>query len=350
MKMTLKQLAREAGVSTATASLALSDSPGVAQKTRRRIQELAQHLNYHPNPVARSLAGGANQLLGVLVDSRAPRIQFRMLAFIEREAACRGYRIMIGEAHDNVGHLRQIHDTFRQYGADGTICLAHDYPEQEEEFRNAFEGCPNIVYVGRPKLAHASYVDIDRSDACRGAILHLHEQGYRNIGMVCSARNYSSVQRRIELFRKTLRELGDPDPGSRVYRIGEEDGQNLYEKLYQEKILTGVFDALLMESDESAALLCKMLAGKERKIPLEFGVIGSDNDDICDICTPEISSVDDEQKLIAYHSVRMLLEILKDGNSDQIDRSLTVKSRLVIRESSMKSTADATRVYEKILA
>jgi len=350
MKMTLKQLAREAGVSTATASLALSDSPGVAQKTRRRIQELAQHLNYLPNPVARSLAGGANQLLGVLIDSRAPRIQFRMLAFIEREAACRGYRIMIGEAHDNVGHLRQIHDTFRQYGADGTICLAHDYPEQEEEFRNAFEGCPNIVYVGRPKLAHASYVDIDRSDACRGAILHLHEQGYRNIGMVCSGRNYASVLRRIELFRKVLEEQGISEVDSHIYRVDDDGKGDIYEKLYREKIQPGVFDALLTENDESAALLCKMLAGKEMRIPLEFGVIGSDNDDICDICTPELSSVDDEQKLIAYHSVRMLLDILKDGNSDQIDRSLTVKSRLVIRESSMKSTANASRVYEKILA
>lgn len=337
-------------MSTATASLALSNSGGVARETRRRIQELARTLNYQPNPVARSLAGGANQLLGVLIDSRAPRSQFRMLAFIEREAACRGYRIMIGEAHDNVGHLRQIHDTFRQYGADGTICLAHDYPGQEEAFRNAFEGCPNIFYVGRPKLAHASYVDIDRSDACRGAILHLHEQGYRKIGMVCSARNYASVSRRIELFRKTLLEQGIPDADSRICRVGDDGKEDIYEKLYREKILTGAFDALLTESDESAALLCKMLAGKEMKIPAEFGVIGSDNDDICDICTPELSSIDDEQKLIAYHAVRMLLEILKDGSSDQIDRSLTVKSRLVIRESSMKSATNATRVYEKILA
>lgn len=350
MKITLKQLAHEAGVSPATVSLALNGSGSVAEKTRLRIQELARRLNYQPNFVARSLAGGNNQLIGVLIDSRAPRVQFRMLALIEREAANHGYKIMIGEAHDNVGHLREIHDTFRQYGAKGTICLAHDYPGQEEEFRRTFEGCSNILYVGKPRLNHASYVDIDRSEAVRAAVRHLHGQGFQKIGMVCSALDYCSVLDRLRGFRDIHEELGDREFSSRIFRVDNASPETLCAAICRNQIRRGKCDALLLENDAQAAFICKMLQRTGIHVPEEFGVIGSDNDDICRLCTPELSSIDDAQDLQAHHAVRMLLDILNDKSSDRIDRSLTVKSRLVIRESSLRSQPDAEYALEKNLA
>lgn len=347
MKVTQKQLAREAGVSPATVSLALNASGNVAGKTRIRIQELARRLNYQPNFVARSLAGGNNQLIGVLIDSRAPRVQFRMLALIEREAAGCGYKIMIGEAHDNIAQLREIHDTFRQYGAKGTICLAHDYPGQETEFCRAFEGCSNILYVGKPRVGHASYVAIDRSEAIRSAVRHLHEQGFQRIGMVCSALDYSSVSERIKGFRDIHQELGIKDPSSRIFRMDNRHPETFCSGLWRNQIRCGKCDALLLENDMQAALICKILQREGVRVPEEFGIVGSDNDDFCRLCTPELTSIDDAQDLQAHHAVRMLLEILNDKSSDRIDRSLIVKSRLIIRESSLKAANRENPVLEK---
>lgn len=347
MGVTLKQLAQEAGVSLATVSLALNGSRNVAQNTRNRILSLARRHNYQPNLVARSLAGGSNRLIGVLIDSRAPRAQFRLLAYIEKEAAQHGYRVMIGEAHDNVEHLHEIYDTFRQYSADGTICLAHDYPEQEVRFRELFGESPNMVFVGKPRLPHASYVEIDRSDAVSAAVRHLHQTGFRRIGMLCSIREYCSVTKRIAAFLKAQEELGIREPERLICRLPGEDPEEQHERLYREWIHSGKVDSLLFESDSRAASVCKFLKKKGISIPNEFGIVGSDNEDVCDYCSPELTSIDDAQELQATYAIRMLLNMLNDKNNARIDRSVTVKSRLIIRESSRKCLFEAGNIVQQ---
>ncbi len=204
MGVSLKELAKEAGVSIATVSLALKGSSNVAEKTRLKIQQMALHRNYHPNMVARSLAGVGNRLIGVLIDSRAPRILFQTIAYVEKIAVKHGYRIMIGEAHDNLKHLHEIYQMFRQYKTEGVICFAHDYPGQYDEFKKLFDGQKNMIFAGKPRLDNASYVATSRDRVIAEAVDHLHDQGYSRIGLMCNALHYNSSQRRIIAFKKAL--------------------------------------------------------------------------------------------------------------------------------------------------
>lgn len=322
----------------ATASLALNGSKIVAQKTRKRILSLADSLNYQPNLVARSLAGGSNQLIGVLVDSRAPRILFRLLTYIEKEAAQYGYRIIIGEAHDNVEHFREIHQTLRRYNTDGIICLAHDYPGQEEEFRRVFDGARNMVFVGRPKLDIAAYVDIDRSLAIRNGVEHLLSQGYRKIGMVCNSLNYISVTSKVTLFKDVIQTHGiaPEDTESMIYRVPNKSREEGVVELCEKWIIPGHCDGIFVENDVWAAMICKYLQKKGLSAPRDIGIIGSDNDEFCTYTSPELSTIDDEQELQAACAVKMLMELLSDKKNDRISRSMTIQSRLVVRESSFR--------------
>lgn len=340
MGLTLKQLAEAAGVSSATASLVLNGSPLVAEKTRKRVLELAMKLNYQPNLVARSLAGGSTRLIGVLLDSCAPRILFQLLTLIEREAASHGYRIMVGETHDNVEQLHLMYQTFRQYGADGVICLSHEYPGSEQELQRYFDGCPNIVFAGKPRLASASYLSIDRSEAIRNAVNHLHENGFRKIGLCCSDRDYDSELAKIAVFCSALSALGDGEPETRVCRISTQPAEEVARCVYEEFIRPGKLDALLAGNDSEAAFLCKLLTREGIRVPDEFGIIGFDNEQFCAFTTPEISSIDDELPLQARYMIRMLLEILNDRDEIHIDRTVTVRSRLVIRGSSMRKNLE----------
>lgn len=341
MGITLKQLALEAGVSMATVSLALNGSENVAEKTRKRILKLAHDKNYQPNLVARSLAGGNNYLMGILIDSKAPRVLFRLLAYIEREAGLHGYRIMIGEAHNNVQHLHEIYDTFRQYNVSGVICLAHDYPGQEDELKRLFNNCRNIVYIGRPKLDHASYVSIDRGAAMAQAIDHLESRGYKRIGMMCNAIDYRSTHNRIASLKQIMQERGIDDITPMLFKFDEDVeggyGSSNLERFIEEKVITGEFDAVMLESDVNAGMLCKLLAKRGISVPGDFGVIGSDNDDICIFCYPELTSIDDAQERQAEEAVKMLLSVIADKKAESIDRHVIVSSKLVIRESTMRN-------------
>ncbi len=322
----------------ATVSLALNGSTIVAKNTRKRILSLADQMNYQPNLVARSLAGGSNQLIGVLIDSRAPRILFRMLAYIEKEAAIHGYRIIVGEAHDSVEHLHQIYNTFRQYNTDGMICLAHDYPGQEKELRRFFNGTANMVFLGRPKLDNVSFVEISRSQATRETVDHLISQGYRKISLVCSRGDYNSVVNRMNAFREALmlHGMSSEEAEKMIYRIAHNTEENI-RALCDRWILPGNYDAVIFCDDVGAAKTSKYLQRKGVSIPGDVGIVGSDNDEFCTYTSPELSSVDDEQELQAACLIRMLMEILSDRRAGKVSRSMTVQSRLIIRESSKRS-------------
>ena len=120
-----------------------------------------------------------------------------------------------------------------------------------------------------------------------------------------------------------------------------------HEQLYREWILCGKVDSLLFESDNRAALACKFLKKKGVSIPDDFGIVGSDNDDVCDYCSPELTSIDDAQELQATYAIRMLLDMLNDKNNACIDRSVTVKSRLIIRESSRKCLFETSNIVQQ---
>ncbi len=100
--------------------------------------------------------------------------------------------------------------------------------------------------------------------------------------------------------------------------------------------MPGYFDAVIMENDYSAAVLCKPLKGVGLSVPGDVGVIGSDNDEICSFCTPELSSIDDEEYLKASSLVKMLLDIIESNRSPHIYQSITLHSKLIIRESSSR--------------
>ncbi len=336
MGITQKQLAELAKVSMATVSLALNGSTVVAEKTREKILQLALKHNYQPNLVARSLAGGRSRLLGVLIDSRAPRVQFQLLGLIEREACQFGYRVMIGEAHDNIEHLAQMCQTLCQYGAEGIVCLAHDYPGQQEQLQNYFHDYRNLIFIGNPHLSNASYVDVDRAGAMAEAIHHLHDQGYKHIGMTCSAEGYQSDNAKVEAFLKVHHELGTSSPEKLIFHLDSPYAEELLSGTFLKRVKSGSLDALVANNDVESARIAKFLMGKGFKIPADFGLVGFDDEPFCEFTTPELSSINDGIQLQAKHAVRILLEMIAEKDTEQVKRTLTVHSNLVIRSSSLR--------------
>ncbi|MBN2642270.1 MAG: LacI family DNA-binding transcriptional regulator [Victivallales bacterium] len=338
MRITLKQLAQEAGVSVATVSFALNGSRGVSDNTRSRILRLADKHGYQPNLVARSLAGGSSRLIGVLIDSEAPQIYFKTLSYIEKEADRNGYRIMIGEAHNNVHHLHEIYEMFKQYNTSGVICLAHDYPGHEDELNRYFGECKNIVFLGRPAIENAAYVDSDRTEAFQAAINHLDSQGYCRIGMATDSLGHASILSREKIFRSIQAARGVKDIDSLLF-YGNGELSDI-SRLFHEKIKQGLIDAVITRNDYFAGMLCKYLAAKHVRVPEDFGVIGVDNNNICMVCTPELSSIDDAREDQAVNAVKILMNMLNNRDEPLQSRQVLVKSKFIVRRSSMKDTSD----------
>ena len=130
MSPTIRDVADLANVSFQLVSAVLAGKKyaRASESTRKRIFESAEKLGYVPSVSARILKGGESKVLGVLVDSRAPSVVHSLLAEIEHVADLQGYRLLVAQAHDNPEKLLASFHSLKQYGVDGILSLAHDYP------------------------------------------------------------------------------------------------------------------------------------------------------------------------------------------------------------------------------
>ena len=198
----LRDIAEKLGISESLVSKVLSGKLGstaVTEEKAELIRLTASEMGYTPNLNARSLAGKPSRIIGILIDSTAPPVTFRVLAAIERIASAQGYRCMIGEAHDSLGNLRENVDIFMQYGVDGIISLAHEYPGKKTEFLRLFADYLNrIVFVAEPPYRDAAFVNIDLASPVREAVRHLYDRGGAPDRVYTERRNWTSLRQRQE--------------------------------------------------------------------------------------------------------------------------------------------------------
>ena len=333
----LSDVAKEAGVSITTVARVLSGSGRnirVSQERAAAIRAIAERLNYQPNINARALAGQSTRILGVLIDSEAPVTVFRALRWIEREANERGYRLMIGEGHNNLENLRDSYQMFCQHGVDGVIIMAHEYGDANADLSAYFRPDARTIFIGRPKLKDASYVLLDREAGIREAVRTLWERGRRRIGLVTDSAGFSSVRQRPNAYRETAAEY---ELEELIYRIpSSADAVQIRRqavKLVDDFVLPARLDGLIAHNDSYAiALLSELhLAGLE--VPRQLSLVGNDNDDICECLAPTLSSIDESSEIVARQAVRMLLDSIKDAERDYIARQVNVKTKLMVRNS-----------------
>ena len=152
-RISLKDLARELGVSIATVSRALRNSPEIGTEMQQRVKELARQLNYRPNPFAQSLRKEAPRIIGVVVPNLVTHYYASVLDGIEEEAAEEGYSVISANSHEDVEAETRAIDNFIGMHVEGIVaCLAQtttDYAHFEELSEM---GIP-LVFFGRTCLA-----------------------------------------------------------------------------------------------------------------------------------------------------------------------------------------------------
>ena len=309
--VTLSDIASEVGVSRALVGKVLGGGSGnirVSKETAQIIREAAQRLHYQPNLSARVLTGQRSQLIGVLIDAQPPQVTFRTLACIDRYAVKKGFRLLIGEAHDSIDSLYQHYSNFMQYNVDGVICLAHDYPGQEEKFRELFSNVDNIVYIEKPLLDNSRCVEVDRAAAME-ELTTLLLRTRKRVGIIMEDPQYRSIRQR-----------------QGGYCRGE-----MMEQVVEEFILPKQLDAVIAPNDLAASHIMRHLMRQGFRIPEDIAVAGYDNDPFSESLYPSLTTIDDNNDLIGKYAVTLLTEQLTAADSSP--RSLRVTPRIIRRES-----------------
>ena len=196
-RTSLKDLARELGVSIATVSRALRSSPEIGQDMQMKVKELAKRLNYRPNPFAQSLRKEAPRVIGVVVPNLVTHYYAAVLDGIEDEARKEGYSVISANTHEDTDAEIRAIDNFISLHVEGIIaCLSQNTTDYShfEEISNM--GIP-LVFFGRTCLTDRfSSVTANGDEAAFQATQHLIDTGSRRIAFIGGPNHLDMVKRR----------------------------------------------------------------------------------------------------------------------------------------------------------
>lgn len=328
---TIVEVARRAGVSVGTASLALNGSKRCAAATVARVEAAAAELRYLPNHAAKSLRRQTSESIALVIPDIGNPVYVAMAKAVQRVAKERRYHLSListdGLAPEEVHALQ----TLARRQVDGLImCSLRVTPELVA----ALEAAPGpICVIGQ--LPEAASVDNVRVDSESGAVLaveHLLAQGRRRVAFVNGTANTVPALARERGYRRALAGQGMTFDASLVAHadFSVAAGRAAIDALLSRR---AEFDAVFCANDVIAIGALKSLRERGLTVPRDVAVVGMDDIEECSICTPTLTSV----SLRAEERGRIATEFLLDrlaAPGPLPPQKMTVAPRLVVRESS----------------
>lgn len=333
-RTSLKDLARELGVSIATVSRALRSSPEIGAEMQEKVKALAKRLNYRPNPFAQSLRKEAPRMIGVVVPNLVTHYYAAVLDGIEEEARKAGYSVISANTHEQSEAEVKAIDNFISLHVEGIIaCLSQNTTDYSHFVEISDMGIP-LVFFGRTCLPDKfSCVTANGDIAAQEATQHLIDTGSRRIAFIGGPNHLDMVKRRKHGYLEALKEN----------RIAIDRSLVICEKIDYQWALEATM-GLLQREDRPDAILAfndiitfaAFTAIKQTglRIPEDVALIGFTDDVHAGYVTPKMSAIVDQSFEMGTEACRLLL---KNISGDQNIYKKIVPQKLVIRETSAKT-------------
>ncbi len=361
----LIDIAKLAGVSKATASRALADSPLVRESTKRRVQEIAAQYNYQPNTLARAVASQRSGILGFcLLQQQNPSFGHTFFGPVLdgalQEAQDRGYHMIIAA---NTGS-HTFDEAFIKDAIEGVILSSFNPAEVMREFER--RGTPRVLVNNVLEEPLASYVMDDNIGGARMITEHLlRDCGRKRIAIVSDRLSHTSYLLRYLTFSRTLEEAGLQPYANDAFRaddlyqghaltygpLAREFGLTEIPRLgtpilvastrpeygYQagkRLLATGDLpDAIFATTDSIAVGLIHALLEAGVRIPEDIAIAGYDGVALSNACFPGLTTIEVDHHAIGRTAAQALLRRIEDPQLPA--EILTLPNRLVIRGSTV---------------
>lgn len=329
---TMKDVALQANVSTATVSRALMNPEKVSQATRNRVEQAALEVGYLPQMQGRNMKRNESRTILVIVPDICDPFFSEVIRGIEVTAAAQGYLVLIGDcAHQNQQEKTFI-DLIITKQIDGMLLLGSRLPFDAsiEEQRNL----PPIVMANEfaPELGLPT-VHIDNLTAAFDAVNYLHELGHQRIGCIAGPEEMPLCHYRLQGYVQALRRSGitvDPHYIARGNFTYEAGASALEQLLALPKPPTAVF----CHSDIMALGALSWAKRQGLKVPEDLSIIGFDNISLAEFCDPPLTTVSQPRFDIGREAMLLLLNQLSGQFVDSGSRLLDCE--LIVRGSTSK--------------
>jgi LacI family transcriptional regulator len=308
---TLEDVARMAGVSTATVSRCLNAPDKVVERTRVRVLEAVRELGYLPNFGARAMVARRTNTIGAIIPTMANAIFARGLQAFQEEARRLGYQLLVASSSYRADLEEEQARALAARGADGLLLIGLERAETLTAFL-AQRGLPAVVAWTYGAEAALPTVGFDNRAAMRGLAEEVLRLGHRRVAMISAPVAHNDRARaRLEGLRDALGAAGS-DTGLRVIetRYGLDEGGAALARLMQSEAPP---TAVLCGNDVLAAGAIRQARTLGLRVPEDVSITGFDDLELATLVTPALTTVHVPHQEMGRLAARCLVEMVEQS-------------------------------------
>lgn len=326
--VTIRHVARRAGVSTATVSRALAGSGPVRAEVAARVQAAARSLAYVPNRIARSLRAQTTRLAGVLIPDVQNPFFTAVVRGVEDVLQAGGWTLLLGNSDDHPEREMSCLTTLREEGAAGVV-LVPGLPASAYQATVA-RGLPLVAIDRAPEGLDVDRVTVANVEGARRAVRHLVSLGHRRIGLVGGPAGLSTAAERRRGYEAALAEAGLRREATRVE---EGDFRPSGGRAAMERLLARAEPptAVFVTNDLMTLGAYEAIRARGLRVPQDVAVVGFDDAPWAEWLHPPLTTVAQPAYELGATAARLLLERLQEPRRPT--RSVVLETRLVVRAS-----------------
>ena len=317
--VTLKDVAKAAGVSYATVSRALSGSPQIGSDTRERIIKLCDEIGYTTNYVARSMVMKKTDLIGLVVPSIDNQFMSELAYYAEMSARAYGYNIMLCNSGPDLKQEKTVVKLLLGRQVDG-ILIVPQSPKTYENIRAYTDQVPTVFLSENLRDQPQSYVAADNSRGTYIGTKYLYDLGHRDI-LYFGRRHTTTHQLRAEGYMKACQELGLQQKffNSEFSRSSINNGYEMAKELFSKPI---DYTAIFASTDSNALGILKAADEMHIDIPGRLSLIGFDNITSTGLPRIDLTTIEQPKREMAIQAVDMLRDKIENGTQGYVHQIL----------------------------
>jgi LacI family transcriptional regulator len=334
-QITIKDIAKELGISPSTVSKALKGHPDISSSTKQSVRELAERWNYKPDQIALSLKSGLSKTIGVIVPEIVHYFFSTVISGIEDLAYDSGYHVMFCQSSELYAREVKAVETLLSSRVDGILVSVSKVTHNFDHFRKILDnGIPLVFFDRICDEIDTDRVIVDDETGAYEAVNHLIAIGCKNIIHLSGPPNLLIGKNRKDGYLRALKENNMPVDENNIIRCDTREEAII--------VVTGLLnrpckpDGIFAVNDLTAATAMQIITNMGYSVPDDIAVIGFTSDLFSDITNPTLTSVDQHGYLIGKEAVRLLIDRIENKH-DFPSQTKIIKTKLVVKGSTIRN-------------
>jgi LacI family transcriptional regulator len=329
-QVTIKDIARELGISVSTVSRAIKDHPDISPATKKQVKELVEKLRYRPNTVALSLRSKKSNNIAVVVPAIVHHFFSSVISGIEEVALEAGYNVMLFQSNELYEREVQIADSLSAHLVDGVLVSLSKHSTKFGHLKKIMdEGLPLVFFDRACEMMEADKVVVDDFNGAFQAVEYLIKTGCRRIAHYGAPQHLQIGYQRKRGYISALESHGMvPDEQIMVQCDTMDEAVKVTSRLMK---LNDPPDAIFAVNDLTAAGAIQALKQMRFRIPEDVSVIGFTDGLVARVTDPPLTSVSQHGFELGEKAMTMLLRRINVLEEDVPAMTEVLPTELVLR-------------------